>query len=70
MIWFPLLVLTFLIGFFGWLTDTVYPDMWAVGEQFGHPPERGEVIAWKMTKAATHFVAAMWWIFLFAAVFG
>lgn len=41
MIWFSLLVLTFLVGLFGWITDTVYPEMWAVGEQFGHPPERG-----------------------------
>jgi hypothetical protein len=70
MVWLPLLILPLAVMFFTWITDTVYPEMWRVGEQFGDGPERGEILCWKMTKGATCLVAVMWWVFLFAALLG
>ena len=70
MLWLPLFVLTCMIALLGWITKTVYPEMWAVGEQFGLPPKRGEVFCWKMTKVVTHVIAVMWWLVVVGLVFG
>jgi len=70
MLWFPLLVLTAVTMMFSWITETVYPEVWAVAEQFGKVPGRAEIFCWKMTKFVTHAVAVMWWLVLFVIVFG
>ena len=66
MLWFYLFVTTCAVGYFGWIADTVYPEMWAVGE----PPTRGERFSQKMTKGAQHLMSCFWCLLVFAIVFG
>lgn len=38
-VWLTLFGLSCTVALFSWITETVYPEMWAVREQFGHSPE-------------------------------
>jgi len=68
MAWLALLVATVCVGIARWVVHTVYPDVWAVAEQFGHTPTRWEDAARRSAGICLRVLVVVWWSVLLAAV--
>jgi hypothetical protein len=51
-----LAIMAFVAHLLEWVADTVLPDMWEVGKQFGHPPTSGEQVLQKVAKRSSYLL--------------
>lgn len=64
----PLIVLPLVAALCGWIADTVLPETWVVGEQFGISPTRAERAYRQAVKLVGFTMAALWWALVASTV--